>query len=106
MLRSLSKSQSRGAEIKLPSRAGAEITNCGSGSFLVMKGLKKFYRKKSLLLKKFLNIITILILFRYNMHKYILKCTGTVLKSKKVIANVSADLEPKEIFLSAPQRRF
>jgi hypothetical protein len=26
--------ESRGAEIKLPPGAGAEITNCGSGSFL------------------------------------------------------------------------
>jgi hypothetical protein len=30
-----------------PPRAGAEITNCGSGSFLFTTDLKKFYRKKS-----------------------------------------------------------
>ncbi len=58
--------ESRGAEIKLPPEAGAEITNCGPGS---IKDLEKFYRKKSWLLKKFLEIITILILFGYNMHQ-------------------------------------
>ncbi len=38
---------SRGAETKLPPRAGAEITNCtsGSSSFQFIKDLKKFYRK-------------------------------------------------------------
>jgi hypothetical protein len=36
---------SRGAKIKLPLGAGAEITNCGSSSFLFMTDLKKFYRK-------------------------------------------------------------
>jgi hypothetical protein len=54
--------ESRGAEIKLPPGAGAEITNCGSGSgfssgsgsFLVIKDSKKFYRKKSWLQEKFL----------------------------------------------------
>jgi hypothetical protein len=50
---------SRGAEIKLP--PGAGITNCGSGSFLFKTNLK-FYRKKLWLLKKFLKIVTILIL--------------------------------------------
>jgi hypothetical protein len=43
-----------GAEIKLPRGAGADITNCGSGSFIFIKDLKKFYRKKSWLLKKVL----------------------------------------------------
>ncbi len=38
--------ESRGAEIKLPPGAGAEFTNCGSGSFLFIKDLQKFYRKK------------------------------------------------------------
>jgi hypothetical protein len=33
--------------IKLPLGTGAIITNCGSGSFLFMKVLKKFFRKKS-----------------------------------------------------------
>jgi hypothetical protein len=41
--------ESRGAEIKLPPEAEAEITNCGSGSssgsFLFITDLKKFYRK-------------------------------------------------------------
>jgi hypothetical protein len=46
--------ESRGAEIKLPPGAGAEITNSGSGSILFLIDLKKFYRKKSWLLKKFL----------------------------------------------------
>jgi hypothetical protein len=41
---------SRGAKIKLPSRAGAGITNCSSGSFLFIKDLKKFYGKKSWML--------------------------------------------------------
>ncbi len=41
-----SRSQSRGAEIKLPLGAGAVITNCGSGSFLFLNDFKKFYRKK------------------------------------------------------------
>jgi hypothetical protein len=37
--------ESRGAEIKLPPGAGAEIANCGSGSgsFLFIKDAKKFY---------------------------------------------------------------
>jgi hypothetical protein len=39
---------------KLPPGAGAEITNCGSGSFLFITDLKKFYRKKSWLLNKIL----------------------------------------------------
>jgi hypothetical protein len=34
--------ESRGTEIKLPPGAGAEITNCGSGSFLFIKYLNKF----------------------------------------------------------------
>jgi hypothetical protein len=39
--------ESRGAEIKLPPGAGAEITNCGSGSFfLFTTDFKKFYWKK------------------------------------------------------------
>jgi hypothetical protein len=39
------RSLSRGAEIKLPPEAGttAEITNCGSGSFLFTSDLKKLY---------------------------------------------------------------
>jgi hypothetical protein len=37
--------ESRRAEIKLPPRAGAEMTNCGSGFFQFIKDLKKFYRK-------------------------------------------------------------
>jgi hypothetical protein len=43
------RSRSRGAEIKLPpgAGAGAEITNCVSGSFLFIKDLKKFYIKVS-----------------------------------------------------------
>jgi hypothetical protein len=49
--------------------AGAEITNWGSGPFLFIKELKKFYRKKSWLLMKFLQIITILILFGFKMHQ-------------------------------------
>jgi hypothetical protein len=51
-------SRSRGAEFKLPPGAGAEITNCGSGSFLFTTDLK---------------IVTILIL---------------LLQSKKVIFKV------------------
>jgi hypothetical protein len=43
------RSRSRGAEIKLPPVAVAEIVNCvsssGSGSFLFAIDLKKFYRK-------------------------------------------------------------
>jgi hypothetical protein len=37
--------ESRGAEIKLPPGAGAEITHLGSGSFLFTTDLKKFYLK-------------------------------------------------------------
>jgi hypothetical protein len=45
--------ESREAEIKLP--PGAEIKNCGSGSFLFITDLKKnFTEKKSWSLKKFL----------------------------------------------------
>jgi hypothetical protein len=46
--------ESRGAEIKLPPVAGAEITHLGSGSFLFTTDMKKFYRTKSWLLKNFL----------------------------------------------------
>ncbi len=35
--------ESRGAEIKLPPEARAEITNCGSGSILFTTDLKKFF---------------------------------------------------------------
>ncbi len=51
--------RSRGAEIKLSPGAGAgvEITYCGSGSnsgsFLFIKNLKKFYRKKIMVAKEF-----------------------------------------------------
>jgi hypothetical protein len=47
--------ESQEADIKLPAGAGAavKITICGSGSFLFIKDLKKFHRKKSWL-KKFL----------------------------------------------------
>ena len=54
--------------IKLPPGAGAEITDCDSGS-----DLKNFIEKKSRLLKKFLEIVTILFLF---------------LKSKKVFFKI------------------
>jgi hypothetical protein len=40
-----------GAEINLPPGAGAEITNCSAGSFFLSK---KFFRKLSWMLKKFL----------------------------------------------------
>jgi hypothetical protein len=46
-------SRSPGAEIKVPPES--EIMNCGSGSLLFTAELKKFYRKKSWLLKKFYN---------------------------------------------------
>ncbi len=39
-------SRSRGVEIRLHPGAGAEIINCGSGSFLFITDLKKFYTKK------------------------------------------------------------
>jgi hypothetical protein len=51
--------QSRGAESKLPPRAGAEITNCGSGYLQFTTYLTKFYRKGTWLLKKFLYIGTV-----------------------------------------------
>jgi hypothetical protein len=35
----------RRIESKLPPGAGGEITNCGSGSFLTIKDLKKFIEK-------------------------------------------------------------
>ncbi len=48
--------ENRGAKIKLPGGAGAKIMNCSSGSsscsFLFTTDLKKFYWKKSLLLKE------------------------------------------------------
>ncbi len=37
--------RSGGAKIKLPPGAGPEITNWGSGFFLFMEDLKKFYVK-------------------------------------------------------------
>jgi hypothetical protein len=36
-------------EMKLPPGAGAEISNCGSGSFLLTTDLKKFFLKKILI---------------------------------------------------------
>jgi hypothetical protein len=45
--------ESRGVETKLPPGTGAEITNCGSASFLFTTDLTKFYRKISWLLTKF-----------------------------------------------------
>jgi hypothetical protein len=54
--------ESRGPEIKLPLGARAEITSCGSGSFLFTTALKIVDFKKSWLLKKFLKIVTILFL--------------------------------------------
>jgi hypothetical protein len=36
--------ESRGAEITLPTGAGAEIKNCGSGSYLFTTDSKKYYR--------------------------------------------------------------
>ena len=51
--------ESRGAEIKLPSGAGAEITNWGSGSFLLIRDLKKFYFNKIIVAEE----VTILILW-------------------------------------------
>jgi hypothetical protein len=46
--------ESRGADIQLPPGAGAEITNCDVGSFLFINDFKKFYRKISWFLNKFL----------------------------------------------------
>jgi hypothetical protein len=53
--------RSRGAEIKFPPGAGAEITNCGSGScpFLFTTD---FYRKIIMVTEIFLIIVTILVL--------------------------------------------
>jgi hypothetical protein len=53
---SLAEMETR-AEIKLPPGAGAEITNRGSGSFLFIKDFKKFYRRKSWLLKKLFKLL-------------------------------------------------
>ncbi len=64
--------ESRGAKIKLPHGAGAEITNCGSGSLIFTTDLKKFYRKKSWLLSCWRSFCKLLLL----------------LKSKKVIFKV------------------
>jgi hypothetical protein len=52
------QSQSRGAQIKLP--AGAEITNYSSGSFLFVKDLKKFCRKKVMVAEEVLAILIVL----------------------------------------------
>jgi hypothetical protein len=42
------RSRSRGAEIKLPSGAGAEITNCDSGSFLpIYQNLRRSFIEKN-----------------------------------------------------------
>ena len=50
------RAEGRGAEIKLPPGAGGEIMNCGSGSnsgsFLFIKDLKQFYRKKIMVAKE------------------------------------------------------
>ncbi len=39
------RGESRGAENKLPPGAGAEVTTCGSGSFLFIRLEKKFIEK-------------------------------------------------------------
>ncbi len=54
--------RSQGAEITLPPGAGAEIMNCGSGSFLFTTDLKKFYRKKIKSAEEVFVIVTSLIL--------------------------------------------
>jgi hypothetical protein len=86
--------ESRGAEFKLPPpRAGAEITNCGSGfrstsgSFLFIEDVNKFY-KKIMVAKEFF-------LKYYNFNPIlgttcINPCNKVlVLKSKRVIVKVS-----------------
>jgi hypothetical protein len=57
-----SRSQSRGAENKLPSGTGAEITKSGSGSFIFTTDLKRFYGNKKWFLKNILQIVLSLIL--------------------------------------------
>ncbi len=47
--------ESRGAKIKLPPGAGAEITNCGSGSFLFTTDFKKLYCKEMVAEEAFVN---------------------------------------------------
>ncbi len=88
---------------KLPPRARAEITNCGSGSFLFTTDLKKvFIEKKSWLLKKFLKIFTILILL-LKQKRYYLKYLIKLSEAGATIQRCgSVEPEPKELF-SAPQ---
>jgi hypothetical protein len=52
------RAESREAEIKFPPEAGAEITNCGSGSFLFFTDLRKFRRKKIMVAEE-VTIVTI-----------------------------------------------
>jgi hypothetical protein len=85
--------ESRGAEIKLPPGAGAEITNCGSGfrsssgSFLFIEDVNKCIKKIMVAKEVFLNY--------YNFNPIlgttcINPCNKVlVLKSKRVIVKVS-----------------
>jgi hypothetical protein len=71
---SVAEPESRAEEQKLSCLLEPEpkLQNCGSGSFLFIKDLKKFYRKKSWLQKEFVvnyHSFKFLILFGYNMHQ-------------------------------------
>jgi hypothetical protein len=103
------------AEIKLPPGAGAEaeITNCDSGSFIFIKDLVKFYRRKTIVAKE------IFVIF-HSFKKSFKKSTSTQVKKgicQGFLQNLfgagagagaairicgSVEPEPKEIIL-APQ---
>jgi hypothetical protein len=104
MLQSVLRSRSRGDEIKLPPGAGAEITNCGSGSFLFTPDLKKFYFKKIMVIEE-----TFVNCYNFNPMTFFL-VKKVIFKKSFKLSGAGAEIricgsmepEPKEI-VSAPQ---
>jgi hypothetical protein len=82
--------------------------NCGSVSFLFIEDLTKSNRKKIMVGKEvFLEIITSLILFGYNMHKSIKKSTGAQVKkgNGQGILRLQIYMEPELELEPDPQLR-
>jgi hypothetical protein len=86
----------------LPPGAGAEFTNCGSGSFLFTTDLKKLYRKIMVTEEVFVNCYN----FNPITKSQKRKCSMCLINLSGAGAEIriwgSTEPEPKEIF-SAPQ---
>jgi hypothetical protein len=95
------------AEFKLPPGAGAEITNCGSGSFLFTTDLKKL--KNHGCRRSFFNYSILIFLVKVKKGNfqgtYIIKLSGAGAGAEIRICG-SVEPEPKEEKFSAPQHCF